>query len=366
MERAAFRGISREFLPVPGETLAEALEERGMTQKELALRIGRSEAYVSQVVNGRKRISARMAKNLEYALGMDAEFWLNLQSAYDAALAELNEEDGIDEEEKAVMRELHEGNVDAFLRSSRLLSACDGPVEDTILALRRLLGVSALANLENVACQGAFRLGAADVKPNVLGAWILLAMRLTSGELLRDFHLERIPELTRRLKTELNKDERGIQTRLTNVLAEYGIVFAVIPHFRGAPVQGFIAPSGSGGYRLILTIRGGRADRFWFTLFHELGHIANGDVESPGSFVDSDANADTEMERRANEFARRILIDDEDYGAFVRSSDFSERAIADFAKSQNVPMWIAKGRLQRDGYVSWHDQKGIPIYKWAE
>lgn len=366
MEGVAYLGISREFLPVPGDTLAEALEERSMSQKELALRLGRTETYVSQIVNGRKRISARMARSLEDVLGIVAEFWVNLQAAYDAAVERLNAEDGIDEEEKTVLSELHEGGVDTYMSRSNLIPDCGGPEEDAILAIRRLLGVSALTDLRSVARQGAFRLGAADAKPSVMGAWILLAERLTSSEPIHDFEAERMPELMERLREELSRNADDLKTRLTDLFREYGITFAVIPHFRGAPVQGYIAPNGSKGYRLVVTIRGCRADCFWFTLFHELGHIANGDIGPSGSLVDSDTSADSEIERRADAFARGTLIDDEDYADFERSGDFSDHAIAAFAKAQNVPAWIAKGRLQRDGHVSWSNQEGILHYQWAK
>jgi len=69
-------GLSREFIIHPGETLKEILEDRGMSQKELALRTGVTEAHVSSIVNCQKAISVSYAKKLEYALGIDAGFGL--------------------------------------------------------------------------------------------------------------------------------------------------------------------------------------------------------------------------------------------------------------------------------------------------
>lgn len=93
MERVAFRGISREYLPLPGETLAEVLEDRGMSQEELAARICCSNDIVSEVLNGSGAISAEMANGLEDALGVEAQFWLNPQAAYNEATVRLNEEE---------------------------------------------------------------------------------------------------------------------------------------------------------------------------------------------------------------------------------------------------------------------------------
>lgn len=368
MERVAFRGISREYLPVPGETLAEVLEDRGISPEELAARTTYRESFISRVINGNKPISKSMARHLEEVLGVEAEFWINLQAAYDEALARLNEEDGINDEEKKVFHELHENKVvDDVLCQWQTSAAVDGPIENEILALRKVFGLSTLSDLAGVVPQGAFRLGAADVKPSVMGAWLLLARRLTNREPGHAFDVKRVPQLIEHLKVLLNSDRGSdLPKSLADLFSEYGIVFAVAPHFSGAPVQGYIAPIGSNGYRMILTIRCGRADLFWFTLFHELGHIVNGDLDHSESFMDPDTNSDAPQEQKANAFARQILINESDYEHFVSRNDFSDRAIKEFANLQNVPMWIVKGRLQRDKHVSWRNQSGIHSYKWAK
>jgi len=75
--------ISRDFIIHPGEILQEFLEDRKMSQKELAIRCGVSEKYVSTVLNGKKDISLSFAKKLEYVLGIDTIFWMNLQANYE-------------------------------------------------------------------------------------------------------------------------------------------------------------------------------------------------------------------------------------------------------------------------------------------
>ena len=91
-------GISRDLIIHPGETIADVLEDRGITQAELASRAGVSPAYVSNVIAGKKGISANFAMGLEYALGVPKSFWLNLQANYEAELLEINEEQTITDE----------------------------------------------------------------------------------------------------------------------------------------------------------------------------------------------------------------------------------------------------------------------------
>jgi len=99
-------GLSRELIIHPGESLFEVLEDREMSQKELAIRTGKTEKHISTVVNGIKPISVTFAKKLEYALGIEAEFWMNLQSNYDKELLEFEELNNISEEEISVLMNL--------------------------------------------------------------------------------------------------------------------------------------------------------------------------------------------------------------------------------------------------------------------
>ena len=67
----------------PGEFLQEELDNRGITQSQLAVHIGVSPGVVNLICNGRRGISAEMAKKLGAALGTSAELWLKLQASYD-------------------------------------------------------------------------------------------------------------------------------------------------------------------------------------------------------------------------------------------------------------------------------------------
>jgi HTH-type transcriptional regulator/antitoxin HigA len=71
----------------PGELLAEELEVRGMTQSELAERMGRPRQAISAIVNGKKAITAETALQLEEVLGIEAHLWIGLEGRYQLTLA---------------------------------------------------------------------------------------------------------------------------------------------------------------------------------------------------------------------------------------------------------------------------------------
>ena len=87
--------ISRVFsdLPIPpGEMLAEELEVRGMTQKELAAQLDRPVQVVNEIVNAKKAITPDMAIGLEKVLDIGAQYWINLETNYQMTLARNREQ----------------------------------------------------------------------------------------------------------------------------------------------------------------------------------------------------------------------------------------------------------------------------------
>lgn len=71
----------------PGEFIREEIEERGISQRELARQMGRPYQTVNEIVNGRKVVTAETALDLERVFGGNAETWLNLQMTFDLITA---------------------------------------------------------------------------------------------------------------------------------------------------------------------------------------------------------------------------------------------------------------------------------------
>lgn len=84
-------GLSSDFIIHPGETLAEVLKDRKMSQKELAIKTGMTEKYISTVISGQENMSSSFANKLEYALGIETEFWMNLQANYEREKKDVRE-----------------------------------------------------------------------------------------------------------------------------------------------------------------------------------------------------------------------------------------------------------------------------------
>ena len=82
-----------ETVSHPGGTLEDALEERGMSQAELAERTGRPKKAIHEIIKGKTVITPETAIQLERVLGIPASFWSKRQRRYDEYIAIKAEEE---------------------------------------------------------------------------------------------------------------------------------------------------------------------------------------------------------------------------------------------------------------------------------
>lgn len=342
-------GISRDFIIHPGETLKEVLDDREITQRELALRTNVTEPHVSAIIKGRKALSVSFAKKLEYALSIDASFWINLQANYEKELADYEEYNHISGDELAILSRLKD--VIAYMKSRKLI---DPQAEGSMLVieLRKLLQISDLTRIPEISQSGAYRLSSSyNVDTFVLFTWLRVADLVANAQdekpSLNVNHLKKILPYLRSLTSY---DTRTIHKELRASLADCGIRFAVVMHVTGAPVQGVIKRNGDGTISLIMTLRRKFADIFWFTFFHEIGHLLHNDIKH--LLIDYEGVLD-EMEARADRFAADLLLPLSSYDSFVEEADFSLSAIKRLCEALDIPVFILIGRLQRDGHIAY-------------
>lgn len=67
----------------PGETLADELKARKMTQHDFANIIGVKQPYINMIIKGQRPINVKMAYRIGVALGIDSDVWINLQKNYE-------------------------------------------------------------------------------------------------------------------------------------------------------------------------------------------------------------------------------------------------------------------------------------------
>ena len=88
--------IQNQYIPdsasAPGETLQELLEERDMTQAELARRTGKHVKTINEIIQGKAPITPETALQFERVFGTPASFWNNRERNYRETLARLQDD----------------------------------------------------------------------------------------------------------------------------------------------------------------------------------------------------------------------------------------------------------------------------------
>lgn len=355
-------GLSLDLLVHPGETIKEILEEKEMTQEELAIRTDYSPKHISEVVRGKKDISSEFANRLEYALGIPANFWINLQGNYDKEVFEINNLNNIEEKELRILKDLKD--VIKFCENEEIIE-CNSKKEITVLNMRKFLNLNNLCSIPSLSIQQAAFRGSKVNKVNVyvLYAWQKICEYFTNKtELVNSYDIEKLKTKYEDIKQAMFLSADDMVIKLKEIFSECGIAFEVVKHFTGAPVQGFIQKKNE-KVVLCMTIRQAFSDIFWFTLFHEIGHLTNDDFAD--QYIDYQF-IESEEETAADNFARNILINKNDYEEFMKNGNLSFSAIKRFADSQKVKPGIVIGRIQKDmndySFLARYRER----YKWVD
>ena len=134
--------------------------------------------------------------------------------------------------------------------------------------------------------------------------------------------------------------------KLIELLSNCGIALVFLPHIGGSFLHGATFYDGN---KIVigLTVRGKDADKFWFSLFHELGHILLGHINQPNGTTEED-------EKAADNFAKETLIPTEEFNAFTTQNDFSKAAICAFAQEKHILCGVVVGRLQKEGFINYN------------
>lgn len=338
---------SRSYIAIPpGATIKEQLEERGMSQKEFAFRVGMSEKHISHLINGDVQLTSDMAYRLEMVLGLPARFWSNLEAIYREKLVKVETENALDSDKVLAKKfPYNEMSKNHWLPEAR-------NIEDKVVNLRKFFEVVQLQKLSNssllpsIACR---RLSITEKADFALIAWSQRAKIEARTITTAPINISRLSTQLPTVRSMTTKNPTEFCPELIRVLAECGIALVFLPHIGGSFLHGATFYD-KNKIVIGLTVRGKDADKFWFSLFHELGHIVLGHLNQECGTTEDDEDS-------ANAFAREQLIPKDDFERFTKCGVFSKDALLSFAKSINIDPGIVVGRLQKEGYInfSWHN-----------
>ena len=331
---------SRSFIATPpGATIKEQLNDRGMSQKEFAARMDMSEKHISKLINGEVQLTPEVAVRLEMVLGVPAKFWNNLEAIYREKLIKVAAENTMDADE-ILAKQLPYSEMAKFGWVPETRDA-----KEKVMNLRKYFEVVELSLLESkqitkIACR---RLAVTEKGDFALLAWAQEAKIKARSIETSPINIKGLIGMIPQIRTMTVLKPKEFCPKIKSMLAECGIALVFLPHLKGSFLQG---ASFMDGNKIVvgLTARGKDADKFWFSLFHELAHIVLGHTGQLDGTTDQD-------EKDADSWARDTLIPEKAFEEFKKDAFFSLASIQIFAKTLGIAPGIVVGRLQNEGYI---------------
>ncbi len=344
----------KKFVPPvefhPGITLSEKLKEMGMSVKEFAVRTSKPEKTIFAVIGGKSSVTSDMAVAFESVTKIPAYFWLNMQRGYDEYIARQKRE-----EQLSLAYEWARSFPLAKMMELGWIPVVRTP-EDKVKALLSFFQVSTEKAWEdyylNQQLKVAFRISLNNTKePHAISAWLRQGEIQAAEMEVSEFSEKALREAIPTMKALCARQPADFAQILQKECAKVGVKLVYTPCLPKAPINGSTrwindVPC------IQMTGRHKRNDIFWFTFFHELGHILlHGKKDI---FLEDIEYADKQIEKEeeADAFSSRILLSQAEENEIIKNEDFSADAIRSYAEKFNVHPGIIVGRLQHEKVIS--------------
>jgi addiction module HigA family antidote len=338
----------RELLSKPGDVIVETLEHLKMNQAELAKRTGKTPSKINDLISGKEPITVNTALQLEKVLGIEAQFWLNREALYREKLSRIEQEEFLEAcrgwVEQQPIKELKKGG---YIQSDRI-----GP--DMALEFLRFYGVDTPVQWQTLYVEEytntSFRKSAAHSSAlGSMAAWMRVGELALRRMTLPPYDKEQFKAALKEILQLVRTHPEDFAEQLQGRCALAGVAIVYTPNFPKAPISG--ATRWVSGHPLIqLTDRYKTNDQFWFTFFHEAGHVLlHGKKEV---FIEGfeGAESDKVKEGEANEFAANMLLTPK-FMDDLQGEPITEKVVREIARKYETHPAIVVGRLFKLGKV---------------
>lgn len=344
----------------PGELLAETLETLGLSQAELARRAGRPAQAINEIIRGTKGITPETALQFERVLGVPAHVWTRLEADYRHNKARL--------EDQARLR----GELPLASRYPYAALAAHGWVRRTRQALEQLeellrfFAVVSLKQVPTIEAAAFRRSRKVNTSPEALAAWLRQGEREAQTLPVAKFSVPQLRAALPELRSLTRRPPEEFEPRLRQLLSDAGVALVLLPHLPGTGAHGATRWLNPDKALVQMSIRYRWADIFWFSLFHEIGHLLLHDRSSV--FIEDENGDQQDLEHEADRFATDELIPLTAFEVFIQRPDRRARtAVLEFAQEIDVAPSIVVGRLHHEKHLPHSHLNDLRSrFAWAE
>lgn len=348
-DRATPDPFEPDWVVPPGATVAAVLSARSISREAFAKALGETTERVQRLLLGLEAVDDDLAERLSRYLGSSREFWVAREAQYRADSKRVLQRAAAADRQTWVrqfpVREMVSlGWISPFQSASQAADECLKlfGVADVAAWKAQYAGANAVA---------AFRISpTAKRTPGAVTAWLrwaeLIAGRMPCASWDPTGFRERL-QVARRLTWQ--KDPVTFLPRLRELCAEVGVAVVVARTPKGCPASGatrFLTP---GKAMVVLSFRYRSDDQFWFTFFHEAGHLL---LHGPEAlFLEDEEQPTSEEEREANEFAGEMIVPT-DRTAELEALPLDKSSILRFARQLGIAPGLIVGQLQHRGRIA--------------
>jgi hypothetical protein len=183
-------------------------------------------------------------------------------------------------------------------------------------------------------------------EPGAVATWLRLGELEAQTIATKPFDKAKFRRALEQVRKLTTQPPEVFQPKIVEWCAEAGVAVVFVPEIRGCPTSGaarWLTPEKA---LIQLSLRYKSDDQFWFSFFHEAGHVLNGSKKEV--FID-DGHDDADQESLANRFAVNFLIPSNRRAEM--SGLRSKAAVRAFATSIGIAPGIVVGQLQNSGVI---------------
>ena len=350
-----------EVVSHPGVTLREKLEELHMGPKEFAIRTGKPEKTISLILSGESAITADMAVRFESVLSIPARFWIRRQELHNESIARIKRQEAIEQAipwvryfPYALMARM--GWVPRTRKN-----------KEKVIYLFEFFGISTHKAWEDYylysELKACFRISLAHTRdPYAISAWLRKGDILVKELEATEYTAENLKAILPQLKDIMARHPHDFFYQVQRLCLSVGVKVVYTPSLPKAPVNGVARWIEQNKTPLIqISDRYKRNDIFWFSFFHELGHILlHGKKNIFLENVEYEG-LDMEKEAEADAFAIEWTLSEEQEKEIMQENVLDREIFIDYAKKFNTHPALIVGRLQKKEVVPYSEGRDLIV-----
>ncbi len=345
-----------DWISAPGDSIEEILKDRKLELSDFAEQLDETIEQTTNLVKGHAEIDYEIAVKLEKLIGATAEFWMARERKYREELN--NHESDHQFIEGLPLKDMIKfGWIQESKDNDELLASC-------LNFFQVSSAKTWFETYRDVIETAAFRTSLTfNSHTGSVAAWLRQGQIIAENVECDKWNPEKLKEILpsiRRLTRET--DPKIFLPELIKLCSECGVAVIILQAPSGCRASGATRFISNNKALLLLSFRYLSDDHFWFTFFHEVGHILLHNKNS--LYVDEAGASEMQEETEADNFAANLLIPNE-FKQQLRTLSANKRDVIRFARQIGVSRGIVVGQLQHLGILKRNQLNDLKVrFTW--